>query len=105
MVTRLGGDEALARQLATLFIEECPRMLERVHTSVSSGTPDDVRRAAHAFKGSVSNFIEQGPAVTAFELECAGRDGGLEGAPALVVRLDGEVEALLVELRRFAEGQ
>ena len=43
--------------------------------------------------------------MTAFELECAGRDGGLEGAPALVVRLDGEVEALLVELRRFAEGQ
>jgi HPt (histidine-containing phosphotransfer) domain-containing protein len=105
MVTRLAGDEALARQLATLFIEECPRMLERVHTSVSSGTPDDLRRAAHAFKGSVSNFIEQGPATTAFELECVGRDGRLEEGPALVMRLDREVEALLVDLRRFAEGQ
>lgn len=105
MVTRLGGDEGLALQLAMLFVEECPRMLERVHASVSSGNPDDVRRAAHAFKGSVSNFIEQGPTATAFELECVGRDGRLRDAPALVARLDREVEALLVDLRRFAGGQ
>ena len=105
MLTRLGGDEALARQLAVLFIEECPRMLERVQTSVPSGDADAVRRAAHAFKGSVSNFIEQGPAVTAFELECLGRDNRLDSAPAVVARLEREVADFLVDLRRFAEGQ
>jgi len=105
MLTRLGGDEALARQLASLFIDECPRMLERVRTSVPLGDPDGVRRAAHAFKGSIANFVEHGPAATAFELECLGRDNHLAGAPALVARLEGEIAALLVDLRRFAEGR
>jgi len=103
MVTRLGGDVALARQLAVLFVEECPRMLDQVRESLRGTDADVVRRAAHAFKGSVANFIETGPAATAFELECLGRDNRLENAPAIGARLEREVEALLVDLRRFAE--
>ena len=104
MVTRLGGDVALARQLASLFIVECPRMLDQVRESLRGANADNVRRAAHAFKGSVSNFIDHGPAATAFELECLGRDNRLEHAPAVGARLEREVDALLVHLRRFAEG-
>ncbi len=102
MIERLGGDEELARQLVTLFIGECPQMMAQVRQSVEQGTPDLVRRAAHAFKGSVSNFLPGGPTVTAFALEQIGRDGRLDEAPAALATLERQVEVLLVQLRAVA---
>ena len=58
VVSRLSGDEELARQMVTLFIAECPRMLAAIHDALAAGSPDAVRRAAHAFKGSVGNFTD-----------------------------------------------
>jgi HPt (histidine-containing phosphotransfer) domain-containing protein len=105
MVARLGGDEALARQLVTLFLAECPRMMEQVRDSVARGPADVVRRAAHTFKGSVSNFTTNGPTVTAFELECMGREDRLSEAPAALARLEHEVTVLVDQLRAFEAGQ
>jgi HPt (histidine-containing phosphotransfer) domain-containing protein len=104
MLMRLGGDEALAKQLAALFIEECPLMFGRVRESVQQSDADVVRRAAHAFKGSVANFVDGGAAATALELETMGRDKNLADAPKVFARLEREIAALLVDLRRFAEG-
>jgi HPt (histidine-containing phosphotransfer) domain-containing protein len=101
MIARLGGDEALARQLVTLFLGECPRMMSQVRHSVEQGSADDVRRAAHTFKGSVSNFSTAGPAITAFELENIGREGRVADAPAVLARLELEVASLLEQLRAF----
>jgi histidine phosphotransfer protein HptB len=101
MIARLGGDEELARQLVTLFIGECPQMMAQVRQSVEQGTPDQVRRAAHAFKGSVSNFLADGPTVTAFALETIGRDGRLDEAPAVLTTLERQVAVLITQLRAF----
>ena len=104
MVDRLGGDEALARELARLFIAECPKMLGAVRESVTSGSPDTVRRAAHALKGSVSNFVEGGPTAAALALEHIGREGRLDEAPSALVVLERELDALLRHLRDFESG-
>ena len=101
MLARLGGDEALVRQLVSLFLAECPRMMVNVRESVEHGTADVVRRAAHAFKGSVSNFTDQGPVATALELESIGREDRLAEAPAALARLEREVAALMDRLREF----
>jgi HPt (histidine-containing phosphotransfer) domain-containing protein len=101
MIARLGGDEDLARQLVTLFIDECPKMMAEVRDSVADGTPDLVRRAAHAFKGSVSNFITGGPTATALALETIGREGRVAEAPAVLAMLERQVEALMAQLRAF----
>src|SRR6185369_1751873 len=73
MIERIGDDEELARQLVTLFLAECPRMMGDLRTSVEGGVADTVRRAAHAFKGSVSNFIDDGPVATAQQIETLAR--------------------------------
>ena len=104
MLERLGGDDELARQLVELFVAECPRMMMAVRDSVASGDADEVRRAAHAFKGSVGNFTEDAPMTTAFELEQCGRDGKSDQAATLLARLEVEVEAFLAALRRYEEG-
>jgi HPt (histidine-containing phosphotransfer) domain-containing protein len=101
MLSRLDGDTELAAQLAAIFIDEYPRMLERLRGAVAARSADDVRRAAHALKGSVSNFIDGGPTATAFELENMGRTGQLEGTPAVLDRLEQEIVALTVCLQDF----
>jgi two-component system, sensor histidine kinase and response regulator len=101
LIERLGGDPELARQMAVLFVEECPNMLGAVRQSVSEGEPDGIRRAAHAFKGSVANFIHGGPAATALALEEAGREGRLADAPALLARLEQEVADLIPQMRAY----
>jgi HPt (histidine-containing phosphotransfer) domain-containing protein len=105
MIERLGGDEELARQLVELFIGECPRMMSEVRDSVANGDADQVRRAAHAFKGSVGNFTDDAPMTTAFALEQTAREGRLDGADALLARLELEVESFVAALRRFEQGQ
>jgi len=104
MLARLGGDEPLAKQLAALFIEECPEMLGRLRESLQQTDADVVRRAAHAFKGSVANFVEGGAAASALELETMGRENNLADAPRVFARLEREIAALLIDLQRFAEG-
>ena len=101
MLARLDGDRELAVQLAGIFLDEYPNMLQRLRDAVSAGSADEVRRAAHALKGSISNFIDGGPTATAFELETLGRNGQVEGAPALLDRLDRELIALIDFLREF----
>lgn len=101
MLSRLDGDTELATQLAAIFIDEYPRMLERLRGAVAAGSAEDVRRAAHALKGSVSNFIDGGPTATAFELENMGRNGQLEGTSVVLERLEQEIVALTVCLQDF----
>ena len=102
VVSRLSGDEELARQMVILFIAECPRMLAAIHDALAAGSPDAVRRAAHAFKGSVGNFTDDTPTLTARSLEYAAADGRLDEAAALVDRLEREVDDLLRAMAEFA---
>jgi HPt (histidine-containing phosphotransfer) domain-containing protein len=104
MLERLGGDVDLGRQLVTLFLSEYPRLVENLRASLASGRPQDVRRAAHAVKGSIANFIETGPHETAFEIERLGQEERLEPAMALVPRLERELAAIVPCMRTFERG-
>lgn len=104
LLDRLGGDEALARELVALFLAEYPRLLSRLHASLASGRAEDVRRAAHAAKGCIVNFVNVGPVDTAFEIEQLGGQGRLESIPPLVSQLERELEELAAGMRRFQTG-
>src|SRR5262245_50222411 len=101
MLSRLDGDVELAVQLAEIFNDEYARMLEQLRTAVEAGVADDIRRAAHALKGSLANFVDGGPTATDFELETMGRTGRLEGSSVLFDRLEQQVIALTMCLRDF----
>ena len=104
MVERLGGDEELARQLVTLFLGEYPKLMENLRLSVSGGQPDAIRRAAHAAKGCIANFVEGGgPQATAFRIEQLGTAGALSEVPALVAQLERELDALARDMIAFQE--
>ena len=104
MIDRIGGDDVLARQLVSLFIEEYPRMMAALRAGIDANAADAVRRAAHAFKGSVANFIDDGPVATAFQIEQLGKQNQLADVPALFARLGTEVDELVEHMRAFERG-
>jgi HPt (histidine-containing phosphotransfer) domain-containing protein len=101
LTERLGGDETLARELVDIFLAEYPTFLQSIRDSVDGGDPLAIRRSAHALKGSIVNFVDEGPTLTAFALERAAAESRLDDIPALVARLEGEVENLVAAMRRF----
>ena len=104
MVERLGGDEELARQLITLFLGEYPKLMDNLRQSVSGGQSDAIRRAAHAAKGCIANFVEAGgPQATAFRIEQLGTSGALNEIPHLVSQLERELDALARAMIAFQE--
>jgi HPt (histidine-containing phosphotransfer) domain-containing protein len=101
MLARLDGDLELAQQLAAIFIDECPHMVNRLRAAIAEGSAEEVQRAAHALKGSLSNFIDGGPTSTAFELETMGRNHRLDETPGALDRLEGEIADLTAALKEF----
>jgi HPt (histidine-containing phosphotransfer) domain-containing protein len=101
LLSQLAGDEDLAREMVALFISECPRMRRALVDAFASGSPDAVRRAAHSFKGAVSNFSDDGLTATARQLEQTAAEGRLDDAATLFERLEQETDDLVRAMGQF----
>lgn len=77
-------------------------MLGEVREGIASGRAENLKRAAHSFKGSVGNLTDGGVFEAARALETLGREGMMADAPAAFERLEREVEQLLRVMRGFA---
>ena len=97
-VHRVGNDRALAAAMAALFLAECPRMLDDVRRAVTARDAGAVERAAHALKGSMSNFVANAAAQAAGHLEHLGRTGEVAAAPDALRALEAELDRLLPAL-------
>lgn len=53
---RVEGDVSLIRELAGLFLDECPHRMEEIRDAVSLRDIKRLQRGAHTLKGSVGNF-------------------------------------------------
>jgi protein-histidine pros-kinase len=100
-VDRFGGDEALVRELVGLFVESCPRWLDSLRARLRENDLPALGKAAHAFKGSVSNFTKDGPTASALQLEQACAAGRRDAAAAALQRLEQDVQKLIAAMRTF----
>ena len=90
----LGDDINLARKLVSIFLEQSPRLMSDIRAAIAAGDASELRRAAHALKGTISNF-PLGPARgAAAQMETFGYDGDLAGAREALPLLEQEVERL-----------
>jgi PAS domain S-box-containing protein len=90
----LGNDLSLARRLIELFLTDSPRLLDQISRAIDDHDAEQLRRAAHTLKGSVSNF-PVGPArETAARMEMIGFDGDFDAAREVLPTLEKEIDRL-----------
>jgi signal transduction histidine kinase/DNA-binding response OmpR family regulator len=77
---RVEGDNELLRELVELFRQDCPRMLDAIGAAVAASDAQQLERAAHVLKGSVSVFGAAEARERAAALEALGRAGDVRGA-------------------------
>jgi HPt (histidine-containing phosphotransfer) domain-containing protein len=95
---RFGGDRDFLAECVGLLKAEIPALLAALKDGIRNNAPDPTHAAAHALKGMTSNFCEEGPAMTAAALVEAAREGHMSDAPALLARLEQEIDALVLSL-------
>ncbi len=103
VLERFEGDMELVREVAELFVADCPHRLNAMHEALTAGDAAALQRAAHSLKGSVSNFSAADAVDAARRLETMGRDGDLANAPAACVALEREIALLLPALIRLTQ--
>jgi HPt (histidine-containing phosphotransfer) domain-containing protein len=91
ILERVGGDVEFLQELAGIFVEDCPKLLEGIRSAISSGDARGLEHAAHTLKGSVSNFGAERARAAACRLEMLGRTGDLTPAPEACSALEREI--------------
>jgi two-component system, sensor histidine kinase and response regulator len=101
-VVRSGNDFELAKELAGLFVAECPGWLAELRGALDRGDSTVAARAAHTIKGAVDHWGAAPAFDLALRLERLGRDGKLDKARLLVPDLARALAELVPVLSAFA---
>jgi len=102
LLARFDGDAELLKELAGIFLQECPRMPDEIREALRTRDPKLLERAAHTLKGSVGNFAMSGPCESAQRLESLGKSGELSGADDIFNVLEQQLAPLNQILVRHA---
>jgi two-component system sensor histidine kinase/response regulator len=88
---RFDGDGELLKELAGIFLQECPKMLDDIREALHAGNPNALERAAPTLKGAVGNFAMPGPRETAQRLELLAKSGKVSGAKDILHTLEQQL--------------
>ena len=90
-LVRLGGNEKMLRDLAALYLKECPLWMNQLEGAVNQEKEEEVLRIAHDIKGSTDIFAAAAAVKAAQRLEKMGRFGELEDADEALGALKAEL--------------
>jgi CheY-like chemotaxis protein len=104
MLKRFGGRNAVVLQLADVFFDECPVLLEQLHTAVDNQDSELLHRAAHTLKGTSDLFGGQQLQQLCAKMEA---DNDRQAWPQLAVdvqAIESAAERMLSALRTITDG-
>ncbi len=104
-LARIEGDEELLREVCQLFLEESPKLLDKLRQAVAAGDAEGVVRAAHSLKGESSYLSASATSQAARQLEEMGRNQDLSRASDMLAQLEREVTSLQLELKALGTHQ
>jgi PAS domain S-box-containing protein len=90
----LGNDPVVARRLIDLFVQDSGTLVSEIGRAIADRDADRLRRAAHALKGSVSNFPLGAARDTATRMERIGFDADFDAARDMFPVLEQEIDRL-----------
>jgi PAS domain S-box-containing protein len=77
VLERTGGDRGFLTELVSLFLDQQVQLLREIESAVDAGDGNKVEHAAHALRGAIGNFSNQGAYKAALSLERLARAGRL----------------------------
>lgn len=101
---RDSGSPGVLRELLELFRADAIPLIAGMCGAVEAGDPGRLRHAAHAMKGAAANLGARELAAVCAQLERLGREGTVEGAAALVKRVEPEYERACAALEAVERG-
>jgi two-component system sensor histidine kinase/response regulator len=94
----LDDERAFQREIAGMFLEDCPKGLTKIREAVAARDGRQLKLTAHTLKGSAGAFDDQAAVDAAFEMEMIGRDVDWDRAAAASVVLEEEMDRLMASL-------
>ena len=88
----LADDQVLARKLVDLFLQQSPVLMSQLRVAIREENAAAIVRAAHALKGTISNFPAGRARSEAARMEAIGLAGDFAAAREALELLDVEVE-------------
>jgi HPt (histidine-containing phosphotransfer) domain-containing protein len=104
IMERVDGDVELLAEIVELFLSDCPRLLSEIREAIERRDSKALERAAHALKGSVSNFAATAAFEAALRLENIGSNGDMAHAEEAYAALEEEVKYLEPALAGLGKG-
>lgn len=101
LLEQFGGDMELLGEVIGVFLEDHVNQVTEIRSAIDAGDAPRLGRAAHALKGSVSNFGAESARNVAFELEQMGTGNDLANVVDARDRLEAELAALVAELEEI----
>ena len=86
------GDGELVRELAEIFLGECPRLLGELRAAIQNADAQALQHSAHSLKGSIGNFSISMAHTSANQLEMLGKSGSTEGAAQIFAVLETQLQ-------------
>ncbi len=102
ILARVGHDVELLKDLVSVFLDECPKLLGNVRAAVKAGDSHKLKLAAHTLKGAVSNFSTWPAFEAALRLETMGHTGDLVHAAEGLAALEAALARLEPALRQLS---
>jgi PAS domain S-box-containing protein len=99
LLARFSGNRKLLRNIVKTFGEDCPRMMGRIRSALTTHDAVALADAAHALKGSIGNFGSSAALDTTREIEKLARQGKLDGAWEIYATLEDQIALLLPDLQ------
>jgi two-component system, sensor histidine kinase and response regulator len=102
LMNRVGGDEALLKELVELFVSTCPDLMAEVTRALALEDLDLLVTATHTLKGCIGNFEADTTFRAIANLEKLARDGDKASAERAWGTVREEIERLTDELESIA---
>ncbi|MCD6325997.1 PAS domain S-box protein, partial [bacterium] len=94
LLERLGGDEAIVREIMKIFLQDMPLQIKKLETALENGDASLAERQAHTIKGASANVGASALRDTAFEMEKLCKKGDLGSASEIFKMIIDEFEQL-----------
>jgi signal transduction histidine kinase/CheY-like chemotaxis protein/HPt (histidine-containing phosphotransfer) domain-containing protein len=98
----VGGNRALAGELAVLFLDDIEPRMNEINIAVTERDAVRLRAGAHALRGSAATMTAQSVAAAAGELETMGHSGLLDGVQRALEELNAAIAILRPRLVALA---